>query len=410
MKITKVTPLVLGTEWRNITFLKVETDEGLVGYGEARAVNRTDAVNGYLSEVTGRYVLGSDPFEVERLVHRLFREDYARAGETTMTGIALLEMACWDIIGKAVNEPIYRLLGGAVRDKVKAYANGWYTVERTPAEFHAAAQQVIARGYRALKFDPFGAGLYELDYAGKQQAIALVEAVRDAVGPEVEILVEMHGRFNPATAIEMMNALAPFRPAWYEEPIPPENLAALKKVATATAPLGVPLATGERLHTLHEYRELLELQAADILQPDITHFGGLLNTKKLAAWADAYYLLIAPHNVGGPVSTAAALHLAACTPNFKILEHFNDFAEPYVRDAAEGLPPVVDGYFSLPTGPGLGLTVNEEVIHEHPRQHIHFNLFTADWHKRKAIHPSASQPPGGSEPPGGFEPGGSESI
>jgi galactonate dehydratase len=384
MKINNVTPLVLGTEWRNITFVKVETDEGLVGYGEARAVNRTDAVNGYLSEVTDRYVLGSDPFDVERLVHRLFREDYARAGETTMTGIALLELACWDIIGKALNQPIYRLLGGAVRNKVKAYANGWYTVERTPAEFHAAARHVIATGYRALKFDPFGAGLYELERAEKNKAIALVEAVRDAVGPDVEILVEMHGRFNPPTAIEMMTALAPFQPAWYEEPIPPENLAALKKVATATAPLGIPLATGERLHTLHEYRELLELQAADILQPDITHFGGLLSTKKLAAWADAYYLLVAPHNVGGPVSTAAALHLAACTPNFKILEHFNDFAEPYVRDAATGLPPVVDGYFSLPTAPGLGLTINEDIIHAHPRQHIHFNLFTVNWHKRKA--------------------------
>lgn len=387
MKIARVTPMVMGTAWRNLTFVKVETDDGLVGVGEARAVNRTDAVSGYLNEVTPRYLLGSDPFEVERLVQRMFREDYARAGEVTMTGIALIEVACWDIIGKATNQPIYRLLGGAVRDKVKAYANGWYTVERTPAEFHAAARQVIAKGYRALKFDPFGAGLYELDRAEKNQVIALVEAVRDAVGPDVEILVEMHGRFNPPTAIAMMTALAPYHPAWYEEPIPPENLAALKKVALATAPLGIPLATGERLHTMYEYRELLELQAADIIQPDITHFGGLLNTKKLAAWADAYYLLLAPHNVGGPVSTAAGLHLAACTPNFKILEHFNDFAEPYVREAATGLPPVVDGYFSLPIGPGLGLTINEDIIHAHPRQHIHFNLFTTNWHKRQATLP-----------------------
>ncbi|MBC7879607.1 MAG: mandelate racemase/muconate lactonizing enzyme family protein [Anaerolineales bacterium] len=384
MKISKVTPLVMGTPWRNITFVRVDTDEGLIGYGEARAVNRTDSVNGYLSEAVPRYVLGEDPFNIEGLVHRMFREDYARAGETTMTGIALIEMACWDIIGKSVGQPVYRLLGGAVREKVKAYANGWYTVERTPEEFHKAAKQVIARGYQALKFDPFGAGLYELTTREKHKAIELVEAVRAAVGPDVEIMIEMHGRFNPPTAIEMAHELAQFKPSWFEEPVPPENLPALKKVAQAIAPLGIPIATGERLHTIHEYRELFELQSADIVQPDLSHFGGILNTKKLAACADAYYMLIAPHNVGGPVSTAAALHLGACTSNFKILEYFNDFADPHVKKVATGLPEVVDGYFSLPSGPGLGVIVDEDAIREYPRQNIHFNLFTEDWHKREA--------------------------
>lgn len=384
MKISKVTPLVMGTPWRNITFVRVDTDEGLIGYGEARAVNRTDSVNGYLSEAVPRYVLGEDPFNIERLVHRMFREDYARAGETTMTGIALIEMACWDIIGKSLGQPLYRLLGGAVREKVKAYANGWYTVERTPEEFHKAAKQVVAKGYQALKFDPFGAGLYELTTHEKHKAIELVEAVRAAVGPDVEIMIEMHGRFNPPTAIEMAHELAQFKPSWFEEPVPPENLPALKKVAQAVAPLGIPIATGERLHTIHEYRELFELQSADIIQPDLSHFGGILNIKKLAACADAYYMLIAPHNVGGPVSTAAALHLGACTPNFKILEYFNDFADPHVKAVATGLPEVVDGYFSLPSGPGLGVIVDENAIREYPRQNIHFNLFTEDWHKREA--------------------------
>jgi galactonate dehydratase len=169
-----------------------------------------------------------------------------------------------------------------------------------------------------------------------------------------------------------------------DEPVPPENLAALQKAAHAISQLGVPVATGERLHTAYEFRELFERQAADIIQPDITHFGGLLNTKKLAAWAEAYYMLVAPHNVGGPVSTAAALHLAACTPNFKIQEHFNDFAEAHVKEAAAGVPEVVDGHFALPGGPGLGITLNEALIREHPRQNVHFNLFTEDWHKRKS--------------------------
>jgi galactonate dehydratase len=382
MKITNVTPMVLGTAWRNLLFVKVETDEGLVGVGEARPINRTDAVLGYLSEAVPEYVIGADPFEIEKLTMRMYREDYARSGEVVMTGIALIEIACWDIVGKALNQPVYRLLGGAVRDKIKAYANGWYTVERTPEEFHAASKIVIAKGYRALKFDPFGAGFYELDRAEKNKVVALVEAVRDAVGADAEILIEMHGRFNPVTAIEMTRELAPFKPGWVEEPVPPENLAALKKTADAIAPLAIPVATGERMHTPYEFRELFELQAADIIQPDITHFGGILNVKKLAAWAEAYYILVAPHNVGGPVATAAALHLAAVTPNFKIQEHFNDFGEAYVKGAAPGVPEVIDGYFALPNGPGLGVTLNEDLIRQYPRERIHFNLYREDWHKR----------------------------
>lgn len=384
MKITKVTPMVLGTEWRNLVFVKVETDEGIVGVGESRPPNKTSAVLGYLAESLPRYVLGHDPFEIEKLTQRMFREDFGRAGEIVMTGIALIEIACWDIIGKALNQPVYRLLGGAVRDRIKAYANGWYTVERTPEQFHSAARRAVARGYRALKVDPFGAGLYELERAEKNRCVALIEAIRDAVGPDIDILIEMHGRFNPSTAIDIARELAPFKPGWYEEPVPPENLAALKKVSDAIAPLGVPIATGERLHTPYEFRELFELQATDIIQVDPTHYGGLAWTKKLAGWAEAYYMLMAPHNVGGPVSTAAALHLAAATPNFKIQEHFNDFAESYVKDAAPGVPEIKDGFFPLPSGPGLGITLNEDIIRAHPQRELHFNLFTDDWHKRQA--------------------------
>ncbi|HPA17084.1 MAG TPA: mandelate racemase/muconate lactonizing enzyme family protein [Verrucomicrobiae bacterium] len=384
MKITKVTPMVLGTEWRNIVFVKVETDEGIVGVGESRPPNKTSAVLGYLAEALPRYVLGHDPFEIERLTQRMFREDFGRAGEIVMTGIALIEIACWDIMGKALNQPVYRLLGGAVRDRIKAYANGWYTVERTPEQFHAAAKRAVAKGYRALKVDPFGAGFFELERAEKSRCVSLVEAIRDAVGPDVDILIEMHGRFNPATAIDIARELTPFKPGWFEEPVPPENLAALKKVAGAIAPLGIPIATGERLHTPFEFRELFELQAADIIQVDPTHYGGLLWTKKLAGWAEAYYMLMAPHNVGGPVSTAAALHLAAATPNFKIQEHFNDFAEAFVKDAAPGVPAIKDGYFPLPQGPGLGVALNEDLIRAHPQRELHFNLFADDWHKRQA--------------------------
>jgi galactonate dehydratase len=382
MKIVDVKTHVMGTAWRNLSFVRVITDEGLEGVGEVRMLNHTDALLGYFAEAVPNHILGSDPFNVEDLVQRMFRNDFARAGEIAMSAISTIEIACWDIMGKAIGLPVYKLLGGAVRDKIKAYANGWYTVERTPQEFHAAAKRVLEKGYRALKFDPFGAGFYELDRTEKNKVIELVEAVYDAVGPDVEMLIEMHGRFNVATAVEMARELERFKPSWVEEPVPPENLAALKK---ASRKINIPVATGERIHTRYDFRELFERQAADIIQPDITHFGGLLETKKLAAWAEVYYILVAPHNVGGPVSTAAALHFAASTPNFKIQEHFNDFAEDWVKAAAPGNPEVVDGYFALPQGPGLGVKLDEAVIQEHPQQRIFFNLFAENWHRRQAI-------------------------
>ncbi|HET9909166.1 MAG TPA: mandelate racemase/muconate lactonizing enzyme family protein, partial [Anaerolineales bacterium] len=301
MKISAVRPLVLGTPWRDLTFVVVETDDGLRGVGEARMVNHTEALLGYLREASRNHILGSDPFKIEDLVQRMFRRDFARASEIMTSAIAVVEMACWDIMGQSLGVPVYQLLGGSVRDRIPAYANGWYTVERTADDFRTAVRPVVERGYRALKVDPFGAGFYELSRAEHNRSIELIEAIRDEVGPDIEIFIEMHGRFNPATAIAMTNALAPFRPGWIEEPVPPENLRALQKVAQAVAPLGIPVAAGERMHTAHEYRELFELQAADIVQADITHYGGMMATKKLAAWADAYYMLMAPHNVCGPV-------------------------------------------------------------------------------------------------------------
>ena len=380
MKITDVKTLVMGTSWRNLTFVKVETDEGLTGVSEVRMNNRTDALVAYIDGAKRRHVIGSDPFNTEDLYQRLFRDDYGRAGEIVATGISVIEIACWDIIGKALNQPVYRLLGGACRDKIKAYANGWYRVERSTEEFHAAAKRVLEKGYRALKFDPFGAGYYELSYEEKLRSVELVEAVRDAVGPDVEILVEMHGRFSPYMAIEISAELEKYQPSWVEEPVPPDNIAALAK---ASEKINLPVATGERLHNKYEYRELINLQAADILQPDITQTGGFLETKKIAAMGDMCYMTVAPHNVGGPVSTATALHFAACTTNFKIQEHFNDFSEAWVKEAATGCPEVIDGYFSLPNGPGLGMELNEDLIAEHPYREGSFNLFEDDWHKRE---------------------------
>jgi galactonate dehydratase len=381
MKISQMSVLVMGSAWRNLTFLKLTTDEGLTGVSEVRLSNRTNALLGYLEECKKRYILGTDPFRIEHTVQRMFRDDYGRVGEICASAISLVEVACWDIVGKAANLPVYALLGGAVRDRLKAYANAWYQVPRTPDDFARAARAAVAKGYRALKFDPFGAGWYEMERKDRVHCVSLVEAVRAAVGPDVELLIEMHGRFSPATAIRIARDLEPFEPSWVEEPVPADNLKALAKAAHH---IRIPVATGERLHHKGEYRELFERQACDIIQPDITECCGLLEVKKIAAWADVCYVTVAPHNVGGPVSTATALHFAACTTNFKIQEHFNDFTEPHTRECATGCPKVVDGYFSLPSGPGLGMTLNEDVIREHPPTEGHFNLFTQDWQKRQA--------------------------
>jgi galactonate dehydratase len=379
VRISEVTTHVLGTPWRDLTFVQVHTDEGLVGVGETRMLGHTQALLGYLAEASRNHVVGSDPFDIESLVRRMKYGDYGRAGEIVMSGIGCVEMACWDIVGKALGQPVWRLLGGKVNERIKAYANGWYTVERTPEEFRAAACRVVERGYRALKFDPFGSGRMELEHNERMRAVALVEAVRDAVGPEVEVLIEMHGRFAAHEAIRVAGLLEPFAPAWIEEPVPPENLKALAKVARHTP---LPIATGERVHDRLEFRELFEQQSVDVIQPDIGHIGGILEVRKLAATAEAHYVMVAPHNVGGPVLTAANLHLAACTPNFKIQEHFNDFADEEVKQAAPGVPEVRDGAFDLPTAPGLGVDLDVDFVAERPSQGAHFDLYAQDWHFR----------------------------
>lgn len=380
MRITRVDTHVVGTPWRNLTYVVVHTDEGLTGVGETRMLGHTDALLGYLKEAEVNHILGSDPFATEDLVRRMKYGDYGRAGEIVMSGIACIETACWDIKGKALGVPVWQLLGGKVTDKVKAYANGWYTTERTPEAYAEAARRVVAHGYQALKIDPFGAGHFELSYEESLYAVSLIEAVRDAIGPDAELMLEMHGRFSPSTAVRLAHEMAPFRPAWVEEPVPPENLKALEKVA---AKVDLPIATGERIHDRIEFRELFESQAADIIQPDLGHIGGIAETRKLAATAETHFMLIAPHNVGGSVLTAASLQVGFSTPNFKVLEHFNDFADAQIKDVVKGAPQVVDGYFEINDAPGLGVEFDADAAAEFPQQRAHFDLFAEGWEKRE---------------------------
>lgn len=381
MRITDVRTTVVGTPWRELVFLELITDEGLVGLSEARMVNKTSTLVACIGELAPRYVIGTDPFDVERLAWNVIRAEYGRAGEIAQSTLASFEVACWDLMGQSLNVPVWKILGGRFRDRVPAYANGWYQAERDPKAIAALARTVVERGYRALKLDPFGAASAELPAAGRRRAVEIVAAVRDAVGADVQILIEMHGRFTPATAVAVAGLLEPYDPEWIEEPVPPENPTALARVRSATR---LPIATGERAHTMEDMRLLIEKGLVDVIQVDLTHFGGFLAMKRLAGWADAYSLLMAPHNVCGPVGTMANVHFAVATPNYKVLEHFNDFADSWVYELVDGAPRVdaADGCFPLPDRPGLGVRLNHDACARHPRTGGRIRLFEEGWEKR----------------------------
>ena len=364
MRITDFQTVVLGTPWRNLTYLLLETDTGITGVGEARVVGKTHTVLSYLDDVR-RHIIGYDPHDIEALYRRFTLLDFGSPGEIAMTGLALVEMACWDCVGKAAGLPVYKMLGGAVRETIPAYANGWYTGERTPEAFAEAARHVVARGYRALKFDPFGNGDLELSRDEFHRSVAIIEAVHDAVGEHAELLIEMHGRFAPHQTIRIAKAIEPLAPGWIEEPCRPEDPGALAMVAAHTT---IPIATGERFYHAAAYRDLFPERCVHIIQPDINQCGGLLEVKKIAATAETYSVMVAPHNVGGVVSTTATLHLLAGLRNGKILEHFNDFVDSEIQQAGRPYPTVVDGCFSLPTGPGWGVELDLEFIRAHPPQ------------------------------------------
>jgi galactonate dehydratase len=383
MKITAARTTIVGTPWRELVFMELETDTGLIGTSEVRMVSRTDTLVACLDELAPRHVIGTDPFDVERLAWNIQRGEYDRPGEVSQSALASFDVACWDLMGQSLGVPVWKLLGGRFRERVPAYANGWYQSEREPDTIAALAKKVKAFGYRALKLDPFGHASAELDAVERTRAVAIVAAVREAVGPAMQLLIEMHGRFTPSTAAAVAKLLEPFGPEWIEEPTAPENPLAYRGVRGATS---LPIATGERAHTMEDIRGFIEGGLVDVVQVDLTHFGGFLPMKRLAGWADAYSLILAPHNVCGPVGTMANLHFAVSTPNYKVLEHFNDFADAWVHELVDHSPRIdpADGCFVAPTRPGLGLALKHDVCAKHPRTGGRIRLFDEGWEKRQS--------------------------
>ncbi len=330
--------------------------------------------------------VGRGPHSRRRSVRRrktageLIRDQY-QGGPTVLTAISAVEIACWDLIGKACGQTVYKLLGGRARERLPAYANGWYGGASTPEEYAAKAREVVSRGYRAMKFDPFGTAWKEMSLSEMAEAEQIVAAVRKAVGDDVELMIEVHGRLSVPCAIEMGRRLAPYRPAWYEEPVTPHSLDLLLEVKQALAAQGlrIPLAAGERLYTLEEFQRLTSLRACDVVQMDLAHCGGLSIGKKIAALAQAQDLRLAPHCSIGPVALCAALHFGWATPNVMIQENFAEYDVPWRNELVCGWDPIRQGEFALPDKPGLGIELNVEACARHPYQH---NTFPSLWDVR----------------------------
>lgn len=342
--------------------VEVKTDEGITGWGDA-----TNFWGGYIVEKTvhelREVVIGQDPSEIERLWAEMYRAlYYTGISGAVIGGITGIEIACWDIIGKSLGAPVYKLLGGRCRSKLRLYANNWFAgAEFTPEAYAERAVAVVEKGFKGVKFDPFNAKSLNrsLTRDEERHGIEMVRAVREAVGPDIDIALDIHGALDVRTARRVAAAFEEFDLLFLEEPVPPENVDAMAKVAADTR---IPICTGERLFTRHGFRELLEKQVADIIMPDVVRTGGILETKKIAAMAEIYYVSVAPHNPNSPVATLASAHTVATLPNFLQLEFF--YPDVPYRDELFTEPPfhIENGYLVLSDKPGLGFEINREAL------------------------------------------------
>jgi galactonate dehydratase len=361
MKITALTPILCHAYRTNWVFVKVTTSDGLVGWGEATLEYREKTVAEAIRELERTFV-GRDPHQIEALWHEAYRSTYFRGGPVYQSALSSVEMALWDLKGKALGVPVYQLLGGKVRDSVPCYANGWFAPAKTPAEFAAKAKEAVAAGFAGLKWDPFGSAYLDLSKAELRLALDNIAAVKAAVGDQTELLIEGHGRFNVATAVRIARELERFDILWFEEPVPPDNLDALLEVKHRSR---VAIAAGERLYSRWEASTFLEKGCADFIQPDVSHCGGIGELKKIAAMAEARHVAVCPHNPSGPVANAATLQLAACTPNFFIHETMA-VDVPWRSEICPEHVRFVGGRMTIPDAPGLGIELNEEAIARHP--------------------------------------------
>ena len=379
MKITDLRVFHTSGGHANWIFVKLYTDEGITGVGES-TMERHDAVIIQALESFKDFLIGQDARQIEYIWNSLYKQTFWYGQLISLAALSGIEQALWDIKGQALGVPIHELLGGRLRNEVRVYSNAWAfqevvtetKPEDTPESIANRAQDMVSQGFTAMKWDPFRNGGQVISKSEEKYAINSVMAVREAVGPDVDLLIECHGRFNVFSAIRMAQKLEPFDPFFYEEPIPPDNIDAMAEVQRS---INLPIATGERLYTRWDFRPLLEKQAARVIQPDICHAGGILELKKIAAMAEAYYVSVQPHNSNGPISTVASLQLDACIPNLLIQEFFYPYLERYNQILTVPLE-YQDGHLKIPRGPGMGTDINENVIEQYPPMDL---PHTATW-------------------------------
>ncbi len=363
MKVTDVKTFVTDCFRTNWVFVKVYTDAGIDGVGEATLEYKEKALVGAVEHIK-EYLVGKDPRDIELHWHTIYRDAYWRGGAVLMSALSAVETALWDILGKSLNVPVYQLLGGKIRDKVRIYVNGWFAGAKEPEEFGEKAKIAVQRGVTAMKWDPFGKNYLEISNKDLDKALRCVDEVRKAVGNDVDLLIEGHGRFNIPTSVKIAKELEQFKPMLFEEPVPPDNLDALKEVKMRS---NISISAGERLYTRWDYKRMFDLMAADYIQPDVSHAGGISELKKIAAEAECRYIAFAPHNPSGPVANAATLQLAACCQNFSILEIMYSDVD-YRKDVTNEALEYEDGYIKIPDKPGLGIEIDESECEKHPYQ------------------------------------------
>jgi galactonate dehydratase len=379
MRITGLKTFVVGNPpphfgGRYFVFLKLVTDAGVEGVGEVYGVPfGPHTVARMIEDVFGRYVEGADPFKIERLWRIVYSAGYSQRPDLSLVGILSgLETACWDIVGKELDKPVYELLGGRVHERLRSYSylypepGDQTCVYRDPEVAAKRAAEYVASGFTAVKFDPVGPYTAfdprQLSLEALEHTERFVRTLREAVGSKCDLLFGTHGQMTAAGAIRLGRRLEPYDPLWFEEPTPPEKPEEMAKVAQRTT---IPIATGERLATKYEFARVLQTGAASILQPALGRVGGLLEAKKIAGMAEAHYAQIAPHLYCGPIEGAANIQLAACSPNFLILESIQTWGGFHSQILKA---PIVwqDGYVIPPIAPGLGVELNEEVAAQHP--------------------------------------------
>ncbi len=355
---------VYGAGAKNLCFVKVETDEGVHGWGECYTQSDRDTQVAAHVDQLARYLVGRDPALIKNFTQIVYDDVAARRGSMDLfSALSGLEQAMWDITARSLGVPVHALLGGRVRDRLRVYANGWYGGSRDPAELAERAAATVEMGFGALKFDPIpGPWRSHVDGDALRRAADNVAAVRGAVGPGVDVLVEVHRRLAPMHAVRLARDIEEHSPFWLEEPVLAENMEAL---AATRSRVSIPVVTGEELYSKFEFRRVFETGAADIINPDVCNVGGVLELREIAAMAETYLVGVAPHNYNSTsVALAATAHASAGMPNFVITEFFVNLDALSARICREPIR-VEDGAIRVPDGPGLGIDLDEEALAAH---------------------------------------------